>query len=345
MSDSGKAKIPSREQLISRLAKFEAVGEFEKAIKFLKEASDLGNPDGLALIGSMYLNMDIYNHALAKSWSHVAATSGSPLGMYNYAVILINEDDPDTSEAILWFEKAAEMGEVEAFFQLGEIYESDSLDKSITAYKSALSLGIPEVSYKLGTLYSRKGEGILAEVWFIKAAEMGSLEAMKKLAFDCESSGDLKGARKWHEMLVELESTQHASLQNFEADFESKKPELRLIRNPREAEEVATEWMQFFGFKDARTTPIGPDSGIDIESQGAVAQVKMEGITTSRPTVQALAGVAATEAKKAIFFSLGGYTAEAITWSEKAGVALFQFDLQGVPTPVNIHAHRIFRER
>ena len=51
-----------------------------------------------------------------------------------------------------------------------------------------------------------------------------------------------------------------------------------------------------------------PDAGIDVASKDAVAQVKMEGILTGRPIVQALFGVATAEGKRGLFFSLAGYT-------------------------------------
>lgn len=112
-------------------------------------------------------------------------------------------------------------------------------------------------------------------------------------------------------------------------------PEPRLIRNPRDAEMVAVDWMRFWGFDDAEATPVGADEGIDVVSETAVAQVKAHMVPIGRPDLQNLAGVAAVEGKIALFFALNGYTAQAIQWANKAKMALFTFDLQGAPEPAN----------
>jgi hypothetical protein len=122
------------------------------------------------------------------------------------------------------------------------------------------------------------------------------------------------------------------------------RPELRLIRTARDAELVVVEWMRWFGYVDARPTPIGKDSGIDVEASVAVAQVKMEGVPSGRPYVQALFGVASAEGKQGVFFSLAGYTAEAIAWASRLKLPLFTFDLQGEPKPVNAVASALMAQ-
>jgi hypothetical protein len=119
------------------------------------------------------------------------------------------------------------------------------------------------------------------------------------------------------------------------------RPEERLIRTARDAELVAVDWMRHLGFTDAVATPVGADAGVDVTAERAVAQVKKEGSPTSRPTVQQLHGVAAAQDKTALFFSFAGYTPPAIDWADEHGIALFQYDLQGTPTPVNPPAQRL----
>lgn len=114
-------------------------------------------------------------------------------------------------------------------------------------------------------------------------------------------------------------------------------PAPRLIRTPADAEQAAAAYMRWLGHGDAHVTPAGADGGLDVVSAQAVAQVKMEGVRTSRPTVQALYGVAQAEGKRGLFFSLGGYTREAVDWANQPQVRLplWQFDLQGTPRAMN----------
>lgn len=119
------------------------------------------------------------------------------------------------------------------------------------------------------------------------------------------------------------------------------RPAQRLILDARDAELVAVDWMRYLGFTDAVATPVGADEGIDVLAERAVAQVKKEGSRTTRPTVQQLHGAATAKQRAALFFSMAGYTPPAITWASQQDIALFQYDLQGTPQPVNPPALRL----
>lgn len=75
----------------------------------------------------------------------------------------------------------------------------------------------------------------------------------------------------------------------------------------------------------------------------------MEGVRAGRPLVQTLAGIADLEAKKqGMLFSLAGYSAEAVEWADRAGVALFEFAFDGSIAPVGstaLMSSRISRTR
>jgi hypothetical protein len=112
-------------------------------------------------------------------------------------------------------------------------------------------------------------------------------------------------------------------------------PSPRMLKGHRAAEAYAGEVLEALGFSKVRTTSVGPDGGIDIVSDQAVAQVKMEALPTGRDRLQALFGAATVEGKYAVFFSLAGYTAPAIAWADKAGVALLEFGFDGSIVPAN----------
>jgi hypothetical protein len=124
----------------------------------------------------------------------------------------------------------------------------------------------------------------------------------------------------------------------------SSRPPERFIREARDAELIAAEWMRYLGFADAIATPVGADGGLDVVSRRAVAQVKLEGKPTGRPTVQQLHGAAEHEGKTGIFFSAAGYTPQARTWAQTSGTLLFRFDRQGGVEAVNALAHHLLSE-
>ncbi len=116
------------------------------------------------------------------------------------------------------------------------------------------------------------------------------------------------------------------------------RPQPRLIRSPWEAEEVAAEWLRWFGFDDAEATGVGSDGGVDVRGKAMVAQVKMHMVPIGRPDLQRLHGVAVTERAVSVFFSLTDYTREAKEWAEQVRMALFRFTSVGEVEPVNGYA-------
>lgn len=121
------------------------------------------------------------------------------------------------------------------------------------------------------------------------------------------------------------------------------RPPMRLIRSAKDAEMVAAEWMVWMGMTDARCTPTGPDGGLDVVSSHGVAQVKLHGRPIGRPELQKLHG--ASLGLRTLFFAAEGYTHEALAWAGAVDMALFRFDRQGVPTPVNRLARVLMAER
>jgi len=99
--------------------------------------------------------------------------------------------------------------------------------------------------------------------------------------------------------------------------------------------------MRHLGFDDARCTGAGTDGGVDVRSREAVAQVKAQLTPVGRPELQALYGVARSEGRQPLFFSLMSYTAAALTWADEVGMALFRFDHAGMVEPVNAPAEAL----
>jgi len=120
-------------------------------------------------------------------------------------------------------------------------------------------------------------------------------------------------------------------------------PPPRLVKTVFDAEAYAAEVMQALGFRNSRVTPQGNDGGIDVVSDRGVAQVKMEGLPTGRPALQALVGAATVEGKIPLFFSLAGFTQQAQEWATLAGVAAFEFAFDGEIIPRTEFASTLLR--
>lgn len=117
------------------------------------------------------------------------------------------------------------------------------------------------------------------------------------------------------------------------------------IQDWRTAEERAATWMRHWGWTDATVTPAGADGGIDVIASRAVAQVKFWAKPVPRQDLQKLVGAASTrqDIESVLFFANAGYTSQALRWAETAGIAIFNFDGDGVPQPQNSVAQQATR--
>lgn len=106
------------------------------------------------------------------------------------------------------------------------------------------------------------------------------------------------------------------------------------------AEALALAHMKNVGFSDAQKTESGSDKGLDVIAADGVAQVKALQAPVGRPDLQKLKG-AAQGYKHLLFYSLSGYTSQAIEYAEESGVALFTFDRANNVKAVNTSARWI----
>jgi hypothetical protein len=122
------------------------------------------------------------------------------------------------------------------------------------------------------------------------------------------------------------------------------RPEARFCRESADFELAAADWMRFLGFTDATVTPRGVDGGVDVLSELAIGQVKAHMNPIGAPEIQQLRGVV-HDGRLPIFFSLAGYTRQALDFAEASKVALFRFSgYDGMVEPVNAQAMQLLSE-
>ncbi len=106
----------------------------------------------------------------------------------------------------------------------------------------------------------------------------------------------------------------------------------------QDAEELARWHMEIvLAFGTARRTAAGADRGLDVVAQDAVAQVKHHARPTGSPAIRDARG-AAHDRQVVLFYSLNGYSHEAIRFASAAQVALFRYDIYGRVRPVGAQA-------
>jgi tetratricopeptide (TPR) repeat protein len=89
--------------------------------------------------------------------------------------------------AILWYKKAANVGNIIAINKLADIYyKNKNYQEAVNWYQKAAEKGDVDVQYKLGSMYEEGGKGIKkdyvqAVYWYQKAAEQNNKPAQHQL--------------------------------------------------------------------------------------------------------------------------------------------------------------------
>ncbi len=123
----------------------------------------------------------------------------------------------EMNEAVTLFQKAAEIENPNAQYNLGTMYQfghgvPQNYGEAAKWFKKAAANGLPGAQYSLGYLYYYgKGvfrENIKAIEWFRKAADQNNADAQFKLAqmlqYDIGVHKDLVQAKKWYKRAADL---------------------------------------------------------------------------------------------------------------------------------------------
>ena len=192
-------------------------------------------------------------------------------------------------------------------------------------------------SLYVGTIDFSAGRLRDAEHYWKQAAESGETTSMYNLGVLYKQEDNIASALHWYERaMLKGHASEKKSL-----DELKKMPSPQFNLTPRDAELIAARWMVYWGYYDAKATPIGPDGGLDVIASRALAQVKYRNVKTSRTEINEFHGSAEGSGKDELYFSRSGYTQNAIERAEDKGIALYVFNDQGIPKPVNGFARRI----
>lgn len=88
-------------------------------------------------------------------------------------------------------------------------------------------------------------------------------------------------------------------------------------------EDYCKDWAKYLGYQDAERTRSVKDGGVDIGGSKLVAQVKFQETPVGVKPVREIMGVNVRLKKDILFFSLNGFSKEAVTEADQSGVALF----------------------
>src|SRR5262245_54546337 len=102
--------------------------------------------------------------------------------------------------------------------------------------------------------------------------------------------------------------------------------------------------MHAHGFTDAALTEDAGHGAYDVEAAQAIAEINI-GAPPSRPNVQRLDQVSRGAGRRALYFSVRGFTSSAEEWANNVNIALFAFSKESDEiVPSNSVAEELDRE-
>lgn len=91
-----------------------------------------------------------------------------------------------------------------------------------------------------------------------------------------------------------------------------KPPPPLLHVDPTSFEQYCAAWSIYLGYRDAKVTRAVKDGGYDIVSSRMIGQCKLQELPVGVRPIRELHGVATLQGKQALFFSLNGYSRDAV---------------------------------
>jgi len=128
-------------------------------------------------------------------------------------------------------------------------------------------------------------------------------------------------------------------LSRFRRGCPTTRPAHRLVRDAVEAEELAVEWLRWWGLRDVHRTGTAVAQGI--VARGLVAHVAFDPLPMEQDELERTAGLLQERSDRFVSFTFAGWTPDALAWAERHGVPLIRFSFAGIIDLSNGPARRL----
>lgn len=189
-------RLSSKENMEYEIAQAYEKGEevlqsHEKALDWYKKSSDKGNADAAFRVAQMYRHGSGISQDLIKAEKFLrqATSSKSPLILREMGNFL--RDQGKVDESTLWFQRAAEAGDVKEQLELGISFQEGkngpvNYQEAIKWLSLAEKNGSVEAQYRLGLIYENGSEEVPKNIseairFYRKASESGHRRAQVRL--------------------------------------------------------------------------------------------------------------------------------------------------------------------
>jgi len=126
----------------------------------------------------------------AEGWFQKSAEMGNVQSMVQLGLLLESQGEWDRAHS--WLKKSADTGHTHGVFFLGWFYEdAGQLEDAKSCYQAAAEGDHPDACHRLGLLYRAEGNISEAERWLRRASDLGQEDAQKALDTGTDAEGSV----------------------------------------------------------------------------------------------------------------------------------------------------------
>ena len=189
---------------------------WQTAAYWYEKAANQGDAQSQNSMGIFFANTNEYfprDREQAIKWFKMAAEQDLPVACWNTAYSFDGLFELiDKNEAFNWYKRAAELGYIEAFNELGRYYyegwgTEKNIPEAIKWYEEAAEEGNVNAYWNLGLVYEEVKNDERAFYWYKKAAESGFANAYNNVGIYYKNGygveKNVEEAIKWYEKAAE----------------------------------------------------------------------------------------------------------------------------------------------
>ena len=163
------------------------VEDKQQAIFWYYQAASRGHANAQFNLGVLYAIGAVdatHNYKSAVEWFQRAAEQSYPSAQYQLANMYQHGLGVERSDerAREWFVKAADLGNMKAMIELGNMTASSEPETALSWYHQAAELGSKDAQFFIAGVYRQQGRCTEADSWLRRAAMQGHGKANEQLA-------------------------------------------------------------------------------------------------------------------------------------------------------------------
>ena len=186
-------------KLLDEAKSYVTNNDFNKCLAKLNQIKD---KESISSIYALVYHLGLKEYDKAEKYYLKAIEKGNVDALFNIGNLYSDQKEYDKAEK--YYLKAIEKGNVDALFNIGNLYsDQKEYDKAEKYYLKAIEKGNVDALFNIGNLYSDQKEYDKAEKYYLKAIEKGDVDALLNIGYLYSEQNKYDKAEKYYLEAIE----------------------------------------------------------------------------------------------------------------------------------------------